>query len=311
MNTAIATRPAMPTAPGVDHTFVDLPDGRMHVASQGSGDTVLLLSGMGQTWWEWRDLMPALAAAGYRAVAPDLRGEGWSDLPSAAITRTRRAADVIALLDTLELDRVRLVSHDMGSITAFQLTLDRPDRFSAQVMLSVPPPQVRLSLDLAPGMRHLWHQEALAVPGLGPALLRAGRVPRRLYAHFSARPLDPEIVDFYVALLRDRELSRAAALLCRRMVLPELGRIVRGRYRPERFAMPSLFCFGTEDIAFPPHVSRRLFADPRGLGDDTRLALVDGAGHFVIDEEPEAVSSLVVTFFGSRPGGREPSPFTE
>lgn len=289
----------MPVVAGVDHTFVGLPDGTMHVATMGSGDPVLLLSGFGQTWWEWRELMPVLADAGYRAVAPDLRGEGWSDLPFGAITRTRRAEDVTALLDTLGLDRVRLVSHDMGAITAWQLALDSPDRFSAQVVLAVPPPQMRFSFDLLPGMRHLWHQEVLAIPGLGAALLREGHLPHRLFSHFSARPLNPEAVALYVALLRDLELSQAAGPLCRRMVLPELGRIARGSYRHERFAMPSLFAFGSADIGFPPHIARRLFADPNAVGADARLALVQGAGHFVVDEEPDATAALVAEFFAS------------
>ncbi|WP_227496915.1 alpha/beta fold hydrolase [Planctomonas psychrotolerans] len=294
-----SAKPEMPVVAGVDHAFVALPDGRMHVATSGEGEPVLLLSGFAQTWWEWRDLMPALATAGYRAIAPDLRGEGWSDLPADAITRTRRAEDVLALLDTLGLDRVRLVSHDMGAISAFQLALDSPERFSAQVMLSVPPPQMRFSFDMVPGMRHLWHQEVLAIPGLGPALLRAGHLPRFLFSHFSARPLDSGVVAFYVALLRHPELARAAGPLCRRMVLPELGRIMRGVYRNRRFAMPTLFVFGTEDVGFPPHITRKVFADATTFGDNVRLALVEGAGHFVIDEEPDATSTLIVEFFAS------------
>ncbi|PRY68624.1 pimeloyl-ACP methyl ester carboxylesterase [Glaciihabitans tibetensis] len=299
MTFTTTAKPAMPIVAGVDHSFVDLPDGRMHVATLGSGDPVLLLSGYAQTWWEWRDLMPALAAAGYRAIAPDLRGEGWSSLPFEAITRTRRAEDIITLLNMLGLDRVRLVSHDMGAITAFQLTLNSPDRFSAQVMLSVPPPQMRFSFDMVPGMRHLWHQEALAIPGLGSSLLRAGRLPRLLFSHFAARPLNPEVVAVYVALLQDPELSRAAGPLCRRMVLPELGRIIRGVYRQERFTMPSLFCFGTEDIGFPPSVTRIIFASPNAIGSDARLALIEGAGHFVADEEPHAAATCIVEFFAS------------
>lgn len=299
MTTTMPTRPVMPVVDGVEHTFVDLPDGRMHVATQGSGDPVVLLSGFAETWWQWRSLMPVLVSAGYRAIAPDLRGEGWSALPSTAITRTRRAADVIRLLDTLGLDRVRLVSHDIGAITAFQLTLSSPERFSAQVMLAVPPPQMRFSFDLVPGMRHLWHQEVIAIPGLGPALLRQGRLPHHLFSYFSSRPLDPEVVSLAVSLLRDPELSKAAGRLCRRMVLPELGRITRGAYRQKRFAMPSLFIFGTEDRGFPAHITRKVFADPDAVGADVRLALVEGAGHYVLDEEPARTVTLIEKFFAS------------
>lgn len=299
MTATATTRPTMPDVAGIDHAFVDLQDGRMHVAGMGSGEPVVLLSGFAQTWWEWRAVMPALAAAGYRAIAPDLRGEGWSELPSRAITRTRRAEDVIALLDRLGLERVGLVSHDIGAITAFQLALDSPDRCSTQVMLSVPPPQMRLSLQLLPGMRHLWHQQVLATPGLGRGLLRRGRLTSHLFAHFSSRPLDPEVVALADALLRDPELSVAAERLCRRMVLPELARILRGAYRHARFAMPSLFVFGADDIGFPAHVISRTFANPGDYGADARLALVEGAGHFVVDDDPDATVTLILEHLAS------------
>ncbi|NOJ61544.1 alpha/beta hydrolase [Arthrobacter sp. 260] len=295
----MTTTIAMPIVHGVDHTFVNLPDGRMHVATLGTGDPVVLLSGFSQTWWEWREVMPALATAGFQAIAPDLRGEGWSELPFDAISRTQRAEDVLALLDVLGHGQVKLVSHDMGAITAYQLALDFPDRVSAQVILAVPPPQLRFSPDMGPGMRHLWHQEVLAVPVLGPALLREGHLPQQLFSRFSARTLNPDVLALYIALLRDIELSRAAAPLCRRMVLPELGRIVRGTYRRERFAMPSLFIFGTADIGFPPDITRKVFADTTTIGSDVRLALVEGSGHFVVDEDPDATTALIVDFFAT------------
>lgn len=299
MGTITTSKPAMPVVDGVEHTMLALADGRMHVATMGSGDPVLLLSGYAQTWWEFRDLMPVLARAGYRAIAPDLRGEGWSELPAGDITRTRRAEDVLALLDALGLHRVRLVSHDASAITAYQLALEFPDRISAQVVFAVPPPQMRFSFDLIPGMRHLWHQEVLAVPGLGPALLRSGRLPRNLYARFAKRPLDPDDVARYVALLRDPHVLQSAGPLCRRMVLPEVGRLLRGVYRQARFAMPSLFVFGTADISFPAPVIRRLFADPLAIGADARLGLVEGAGHYIIDEDPDAAAALVLEFFAA------------
>lgn len=289
-----ATRPVMPAAAGIDHAFVELPDGRMHVASCGSGEPVLLLSGFAQTWWEWRTVMPALAAAGFLAIAPDLRGEGWSELPSEPITRTRRAHDVLALLDRLGHDRVGLVSHDIGAITAFQLALARPDRCSSQVMLSVPPPQLRPSLQVMPGLRHLWHQQLLSAPGIGRAMLRRGHLTHHLFSHFATRPLDPQVVALADALLRDPELSVAAERLCRRMVVPEVVRILGGAYRRARFAMPSLFVFGTADIGFPAHVTREAFADPGVYGADVRLALVEGAGHFVVDEAPDRTAALIV-----------------
>lgn len=296
MTMTVSTRPTMPDAKDIDHHFMKISDGRIHVASQGAGEPILLLPGFAQTWWQWRNLMPSLAAGGFRAIALDLRGEGWSDLPSGAITRTRRAEDVVALLDALGLERVRLVSHDIGAITAYQLSLGFPERISAQVVLAVPPPQMKFFWGLAPGMRHLWHQEVLSIPGVGPALLRAGRLPRRLFSNFSAQPMDPEAIALGVALLRNPDLSRSAGLLCRRMVLPELGRIIGGVYRERRFAMRSLFIFGNEDIAFPPHVTRKVFTAPSVFGGKVELALIEGAGHYVIDEAPDATIPVITQF---------------
>ena len=296
MHTVAKSKPTMPEVAGAEHTYVELSDGRMHVASMGQGDPVLLLSGFAQTWWEWRELMPALAKAGFRALAIDLRGEGWSDLPHQALTRTRRAADIVELLDALDVPSAHLVSHDMGSISAFQLGLEHPARVRRQVLLAVPPPQMRFSLDMLPGMRHLWHQEVLSIPLLGPALLRSGPLPQWLLTHFAARPWDSDVFDFYLALLRDPELSRAAALLCRRMVLPELARITRGAYRQQRFQTPTLFCFGTRDVGFPPRVTRKVFADTQPYGQDVHLALIDGVGHYIMDEDPQASTRVIMDF---------------
>ena len=104
MALTMTSRPALPEVSGVEHQYEDLPDGRMHIASAGHGQPVLLLSGFGQSWWEWREVMPALAANGYQAIAPDLRGEGWSELPTKSMNRTRRAEDILFLLDRLGLD---------------------------------------------------------------------------------------------------------------------------------------------------------------------------------------------------------------
>lgn len=291
-----------PHVDGVEHRFIELPDGRMHVACLGvdgssTAEPVLLLAGFGQSWWEWREVMPTLAAAGRPVIAPDLRGEGWSELPVSGITRTVRVDDVLALLDALGLDRVHLASHDLGAITAFQLALGHSDRISTNAMLAVPPPQMRFRPAMLPGMRHLWHQEVLAIPGLGAAMMRSGRVPRHfLSSTFWVRPPDPTVRTQYLALMCDPEFARAAELLCRRVVLPELMRITRGRYRDERFTMPTLFVFGTGDVGFPPRVIHEVFADPSGFGEDIGVELVDDAGHFVIDEAPGEVGRLLVDF---------------
>lgn len=86
------------------------------------------------------------------------------------------------------------------------------------------------------------------------------------------------------------------------MVLPELGRITRGVYRRARFAMPSLFCFGTRDVGFPPPITRRLFNNPEDFGPDVQLALIKGAGHYLVDEAPQDITAQILEFFASNAG---------
>ncbi|MFU8946883.1 alpha/beta fold hydrolase [Mycetocola zhadangensis] len=84
------------------------------------------------------------------------------------------------------------------------------------------------------------------------------------------------------------------------MILPELRNIIRGTYRHQRFTMPTLFVFGTDDVGFPEHVIRNVFANAHAFGDDTQLALVEGAGHYVIDEKPHETIALITQFFSTR-----------
>ncbi|MDV2982275.1 UNVERIFIED_CONTAM: alpha/beta hydrolase [Actinomycetes bacterium ARC8] len=300
MKTQNQAMPALPEVQGVEHEYVELADGHMHVATMGAGAPVLLLAGFGQTWWEWREVMPALAAAGYRAIAPDLRGEGWSQLPYRNIDRTSRYRDLLELLERLGLGAVRVVSHDMGSISAFQLALEHPGMIQSQVMIAVPPLQMRFQLGMVPGMRHLWHQEALSTPGLGPWLMRSGRMARHFFSPvFMVKPLDPDVFEQYASVMRCEANAGAAELLCRRMVLPELGRIISGKYRADRLAMPTLFVFGADDAGFPPAITQRIFSGTTGYGTDVRLATIDQAGHFVVDEQPAAVSAAIIGFFAA------------
>ncbi|KAJ4769487.1 alpha/beta-Hydrolases superfamily protein [Rhynchospora pubera] len=114
----------------------------MHVAEQGdlSAPPVLLLHGFPELWLSWRHQMAALAANGYRAIAPDLRGYGDTDVPAdpAVYTIFHIVGDLIGLLDQLELPRVFVVGHDWGANVAWQLCLFRPDRVRALVNMGVP-----------------------------------------------------------------------------------------------------------------------------------------------------------------------------
>ncbi|WP_263487256.1 MULTISPECIES: alpha/beta fold hydrolase [unclassified Mesorhizobium] len=113
---------------------------RLNVAEQGDGPLVLLCHGFPESWYSWRHQLDALAAAGFHAVAPDMRGYGRSDRPEAVeeYTLFHLVGDMVGLLDALEAPTAIIAGHDWGAVVAWHAALLRPDRFQAVIGLSVP-----------------------------------------------------------------------------------------------------------------------------------------------------------------------------
>ena len=120
--------------------FIDANGLRLHVTEQGRGPLVLLCHGFPETSHAWRHQLPALAAAGFRAVAPDLRGYGKSACPAdiAAYSVLDVLGDIVALVDGLGEREAVIVGSDWGATIAWQAALVRPDRVRAVVALGVP-----------------------------------------------------------------------------------------------------------------------------------------------------------------------------
>jgi pimeloyl-ACP methyl ester carboxylesterase len=112
----------------------------LNIAEKGSGPLVLLAHGFPESWYSWRHQIDALAAAGFHAVAPDMRGYGKSDQPEAIDQYTifHLVGDMVGVLDALQAPRAVIVGHDWGAAIAWQTALMRPDRFHGIVSLSVP-----------------------------------------------------------------------------------------------------------------------------------------------------------------------------
>ena len=112
----------------------------LNIAEQGNGPLVLLCHGFPESWYSWRHQIAALAEAGFRAVAPDMRGYGKSDRPEAIDQYTifHLVGDLVGLLDALEAPSAVVVGHDWGAHVAWQAARLRPDRFRAVASLSVP-----------------------------------------------------------------------------------------------------------------------------------------------------------------------------
>ncbi|MCX4403005.1 alpha/beta hydrolase [Streptomyces sp. NBC_01764] len=122
------------------HRLVPSPAGRTHLVEQGTGPLVLLVHGFPESWYSWRHQLPALAAAGYRAVALDVRGYGRSSKPEAptAYRILELVEDNVAVVEALGEESAIVVGHDWGANIAAASALVRPDLFRAVGLLSVP-----------------------------------------------------------------------------------------------------------------------------------------------------------------------------
>ncbi len=125
---------------GVAHRTVAANGIHLHVAEQGEGPLVVLCHGFPESWYSWRHQLPALAAAGFHAVAVDMRGYGQSDRPEAIdqYTLLHLVGDMVGLLDALGAEQAVIAGHDWGAPVAWHAALLRPDRFRAVIGLSVP-----------------------------------------------------------------------------------------------------------------------------------------------------------------------------
>jgi pimeloyl-ACP methyl ester carboxylesterase len=280
--------PPLPEAPGFEHLVVETAGLQTHVAVVGEGEPVILLHGFPEHWWQWHAIAPVIAGGGYRVVCPDLRGAGWTVADSPRIDRETRLRDLLALYDALDIERAHLVSHDMGVITAMQLTYDHPERVRTAVQLSVWPAFFTFSPKLLPAFEHLppfiWH--------------RPGASLRRAFSErYAARPMSSATVETHLAPFRRPDIDAAVRPLVRRMVLAEAIRMMRGQYRRQRLSVPTLVVFGRRDHPTTEALMGRICRDPQRYADRVEFAYVDDAAHFITDDAPAEVAGLALDWF--------------
>jgi pimeloyl-ACP methyl ester carboxylesterase len=127
----------------IEHRFVEANGIRHHLVEQGSGPLVLLVHGWPESWYSWRHQIGALADAGYRVVAPDVRGYGQTDAPPAIHDYAMRTLveDAAGIVRALGEEKAVVVGHDWGAVIAWHCALLHPEVFRAVAALSIPLPQ--------------------------------------------------------------------------------------------------------------------------------------------------------------------------
>jgi pimeloyl-ACP methyl ester carboxylesterase len=281
--------PPPPELPGVRHAEHDLPTGvRLHVAEAGdpAAPAVLAVHGWPQHWWMWRKLIPVLAAH-RRVLCPDLRGLGWSGIPADGdYTKGRMADDLLALLDSLGIERAGYLGHDWGGWVGWLLGIRAPERIERLMAVSVLHPWVAPSQMLRNAWRYSF-MVALGMPGVGAAVVRDGRAVR---AAFGPRIADAD-ADVYVDVLRDPARAAASSAWYRQFQLREAPHL--HTLAGERLTMPVRVLFGRHDPVQRP-------AQLAGLerhAAELEVEVVDG-GHFLVDERSDLVADRARAWFG-------------
>jgi pimeloyl-ACP methyl ester carboxylesterase len=126
--------------PGFEHAQVEANGISIHTVSMGEGPLVVFCHGFPESWYSWRHQLPAVAAAGFRAVAMDMRGYGKTSAPGAvdAYSMSHLVGDVVGVVNAVGAEQAVVVGHDWGAPVAWYSTLMRPDLFRAVAALSVP-----------------------------------------------------------------------------------------------------------------------------------------------------------------------------
>jgi pimeloyl-ACP methyl ester carboxylesterase len=281
----------------------------LHLAELGSGPPVVLCHGFPELWYSWRHQLPALAEAGYRALAPDLRGYGGSSIPSdvEAYDILSLCGDLVGLLDELGEERAVFVGHDWGATVVWTLALAHPDRVAAVAGLSVPfvPQAPAAPIDilrrrLGEDFYIVWFQQpGIADEALGRDVRRTlttSRVWTSEWAEADEEPRTPEWLteeelDVYVDTFERTGFT--GGLNYYRNI--DRNWELTGPLAERRIEQPALFLTGSRDPV-------QRFMNTDAMDDwctDLRgKVVVEGAGHWVQQERPAEVNEALVRFIG-------------
>jgi cis-3-alkyl-4-acyloxetan-2-one decarboxylase len=271
---------------------------RLHVVDEGSGEPVVMLHGNPTSSHLWRNFVPPLVAAGYRAVAPDQLGFGRSDKPSdwREYSYGRHVRHLGAVMDALELDEVTLVLHDWGGPIGLAWAVEQPERLRRLVLLNTvgwPPPL---------GRRPSLGYRVLAAPLLGDLLVRGAHAVVRyaLLRRLVARPIPEADRAGYLAA-QPTWASRAGILAAIRHSVevvrggPARDELERVGARLERLTdKPALIVWGMRDPILKPSLLRRW----RERFPHAEVHELADASHFLQEDAHERIVPLLLDFLG-------------
>jgi pimeloyl-ACP methyl ester carboxylesterase len=313
----------------VTHRSLETNGIRMHLAEAGAGPLVVLCHGFPESWYAWRHQLTALAAAGFHAVAPDMRGYGGTDRPEAIdqYTLLHLVGDMVGLVDALGAGEAIIAGHDWGAPVAWHAALLRPDRFRGVIGLSVPfRPRGKLRPTTAMPQTdgEVWYQLYFQEPGVAeaefdgnvrtvvrvgmialsgdapPGMRPFGMVPRRGGLFRPGLPSPPlpawlseADVDFYTA-----EFTRTGF----RGGLNWYRNIDRNwqllaAFDGVRVTVPALYIAGDRDLVLRfPGMDQLIPNLANFVPQLHRTVILPGCGHWTQQERPAEVNAAMIDF---------------
>lgn len=321
----------------IKHRTVETNGIRLHLAEAGEGPLVLLCHGFPESWYSWRHQLKALAEAGFRAVAPDMRGYGQSERPEAIeqYTLFHLIGDMVGVLDALGVDQAVIAGHDWGAPVAWHAALMRPDRFRAVIGLSVPfrprgsaQPTTMMpktddavfyqlyfqtpgvaEADLERDVRRTIRSMLYSASGDGPAGKRStfspsesvGMVPRQ----GGLRIIDPDTLPPWLSAadidFYTGEFTRTGF----RGGLNWYRNIDRNwellaPYAGAKVTVPALYVAGERDLVMAFRgMDQLLPALPKFVPQLRRTLILPGCGHWTQQERPREVNAAMIEFLKS------------
>lgn len=272
---------------------------RVHVAEIGHGPLILLVHGFPEFWWTWRHQLVGLADAGYRVVAPDLRGYGASDKPPRGYDAYTLAGDAAGLVRALGERDAMVVGHSVGGVVAWTMATLHPRVVRRLAVIGTPHPlRLRSALVQDPRGQLAASRQILLfqTPRYAESLLTrdAGAHVEHLYEMWSG-PRWVGSAEYREAVARSREAVRIpAAAHCaleyyrwsmRSMLRPDGFRYAKAMNQP--ITAPTLQLHGEADGAM---LARTAQGSGRYVAATYEWRLLEGVGHFAHEEEPDTVT---------------------
>ena len=288
------------TLSGQDTNMVNTANGTFPLIDQGAGTPIILLHGFPDSKEIWKYQLPVLVNAGYRVIAPDLRGYGKAPSPlgKEEYTIPILMSDVIGILDALEIDQAHLVGHDWGAALSWQLATFYPHRFTSLIALSVGYPGNSAWSSIEQHQKswyfYLFLQEGLAEKTLADYDYELTRT------FMSSHPeLDQVIKRYKEELTLTTALNWYRGNMQNRLSQPNVDYQPATEKPPipkEKVAIPVLGIWSDGDI----YLSEAQMKQSIERATNFSFQKVEGAGHWMMLDRPDEVNELFLSFFNEQ-----------